>query len=154
MNTCWCLWRFKNEVTLKPLINARAIKVRQLWRKAFKGGFESIFFYFKIMAGTFVPHHFYFKSKTTRHKWLCFFFCLSQPVLLENLYLFEAVFDIKWCHKVFDMNSLEFTKPFHCSARGPCSKFALRDGIFLVITSILLVWFGGFKPVGILFAGY
>lgn len=110
------------------------------------------------MAGSFVPHLFYFKSKTTRHKWLCFFFCLSQPVLLENLSLFEAGFDIKWCHKVFDMNSLEIgfksTQPFLCSARGPCSKLALRDGIFLVIINILLVWFGGFKPVGILFAGY
>lgn len=88
---------------------------------------------------------FYFKRKTTSHKWLCFFFCQSQPVLLENHYLFEAGSDIKWCHKVFDMNSLEIcfksTQPFLCSARGPCSKLALRDRIFLVIIIFFFLYF-------------
>lgn len=73
--------------------------------------------------------------------------------LQANLYLFGAGFDIKWCHKVFDMNSpkivLKDTPPFLCSVRVPSSNLALSERIFLVIViNVLVVCFGFLNLVG------
>lgn len=74
-------------------------------------------------------------------------FCANGKFVLSG-----AGFDIKWCHKVFDMNLPEIvlknTQPFLCSARVPSSKLALREGIFLVIIiNTLVVCLGFFNLV-------
>lgn len=82
--------------------------------ESFNNSFLKLIFYFKLMADSF-----YFqkekkiKEDTENHQaYMASFLFLTEPVirhsvLLGNLHLFGAVFHIKWCYKVFGMNSPE-----------------------------------------------